>query len=312
MIHKPFISLSIAIVLCFSVFSCVNKNASESGTRKIAPYKLPEIPSFITDPTAQASYAATHFWGNFNFNDTLYISQIDNEQALFSNYINALNYAEKKAVDTSIKETLKKAEAEETGAMYAAFLKSFKHYLHDPNSPLRNEDIYITVLEYAIASEKTELATRERSKFELEMAMKNRVGDKATDLVYTLSSGKTGTLYSIRSPYTIILFYNPDCHSCAETIGGIKASPIITNGIRNKQIAILSFYPDEDLEIWKKHLHDIPAEWVNGYDKNRETETKQLYDLKAIPTLYLLDADKRVLLKDVPGPVLEEYLMMRL
>ena len=312
MTPKLFISILTAIVLCLSIFACTSKNTSESGTQKIAPYKFPEVPSFITDPTAQASYAATHFWDNYNFNDTLYISIIDDKQALFSNYITALSYSEKKTIDNSIKETLKKAETEETGTMYAAFLKTFKHYLHDPNSPLRNEDMYITVLEYAIASEKTELATRERSKFELEMAMKNRVGDKATDLVYTLSSGKTGSLYSIRSPYTIILFYNPDCHSCAEIIGGLKASPIITNRVKNKQIAILSFYPDEDLEIWKKHLQDIPAEWVNGYDKDRKTENEQLYDLKAIPTLYLLDADKRVLLKDVPAPVLEEYLMIHL
>ena len=34
----------------------------------------------------------------------------------------------------------------------------------------------------------------------------------------------------------------------------------------------------------------------------------RLYDLKAIPTIYLLDSSKRVILKDVPVEVAEEWL----
>ena len=38
---------------------------------------------------------------------------------------------------------------------------------------------------------------------------------------------------------------------------------------------------------------------------------QQLYDLKAIPTLYLLNKDKTVLLKDAPAQTIEEYLLMK-
>ena len=301
-----FLNFLAGTALCICLLACSGKNKPAQPE----PFKLPEIPTFITDFEGQAAYIAAHFWDHFNFNDTLGISQIEKEiQMLLPNYVSAFNYIDKSLVDKSITETLKKAEVEESGIMYAAFIEKFKHYLYDPNSPFRNEDFYITVLEYTIASEKTEYATRERAKFDLETAMKNRIGNKAANLTYTLASGKTGTLYGIQSPYTLILFYNPDCHSCEETINRLKASPVITESIKAKKIALLAFYPDQDLEIWKKHLADIPAEWINGYDKDRETESKQLYDLKAIPTLYLLDADKQVLLKDVPDHVLEEYLM---
>mgnify|MGYP002527024690 FL=1 len=49
-------------------------------------------------------------------------------------------------------------------------------------------------------------------------------------------------------------------------------------------------------------------EWINGYDKKQTIEQNNLYDLKAIPTLYLLDKDKTVLLKDVTTKEIEEYL----
>ncbi len=38
--------------------------------------------------------------------------------------------------------------------------------------------------------------------------------------------------------------------------------------------------------------------WINGYDKELTVLERELYDLKAMPTLYLLDKDKKVLLKD--------------
>ena len=289
------------------LLACSGKGKSDAARPE--PFKLPEMPMFITDTEGRAGFVAAHFWDHFNFSDTLGIAQLEKEkQLLLPNYFSAFGYIDKTLVDKSITETLKKAEAEETGTLYAYFLKCYKDFLYDPNSPFRNEDFYITVLNYAIASEKTEFATRERSKFELNRAMKNRVGDIANDLTYTLSSGKTGTLHGIQSPYTLLMFYNPDCHTCEETINALKSSRIITRGLAEKKLAIVAFYPDEDLAIWEKHLPDIPAKWTNGYDKERAAENNELYDLRAIPTLYLLDAQKRVLLKDAPAIAVEEYL----
>lgn len=42
----------------------------------------------------------------------------------------------------------------------------------------------------------------------------------------------------------------------------------------------------------------MPANWINGFDSNQEIANEELYDLKAMPTLYLLDKGKKVLLKD--------------
>jgi len=296
------------MALSICLLACSNKGKS-GETARPEPFKLPEIPLFITDIEGKAAYVAAHFWDHFNFSDTLGIAQLEKEkQLLLPNYFSTFGYIDRTLVNKSITETLEKAEVEETGTLYAYFLKCYKDFLYDPNSPFRNEDFYITVLNYALASEKTDFATRERSKFELNRAMKNRVGDIANNLTYTLLSGKTGTLHSIQSPYTLLMFYNPDCHTCEETIGALKSSRIITRGLNERKLTVVAFYPDEDLAIWEKHLSDIPAEWINGYDKERVAENKELYDLRAIPTLYLLDAQKRVLLKDAPAIVIEEYL----
>lgn len=47
---------------------------------------------------------------------------------------------------------------------------------------------------------------------------------------------------------------------------------------------------------------------LNARDASQVINRHRLYDLKAVPCLYLLDADKRVLLKDVTVEHVELYL----
>ena len=43
-----------------------------------------------------------------------------------------------------------------------------------------------------------------------------------------------------------------------------------------------------------------PDEWYNGFDPDLVIRTDNLYNVRAIPSLYLLDAEKSVILKDAP------------
>ncbi|MFR2226329.1 MAG: thioredoxin family protein, partial [Bacteroides xylanisolvens] len=134
---------------------------------------------------------------------------------------------------------------------------------------------------------------------------------KALNFIYKLSSGTQGSLYKQKSVYTLLFINNPGCHACTETIEALKNAPIINQLLEQKRLTVLSIYPDEELDEWRKHLNEFPKEWVNGYDKTFAIKEQQLYDLKAIPTLYLLNKDKTVLLKDAPAQTIEEYLLMK-
>ena len=47
-------------------------------------------------------------------------------------------------------------------------------------------------------------------------------------------------------------------------------------------------------------MHENPSWWISAYDKGPKILNGDIYDLKAIPTLYLLDGAKTVMLKDAP------------
>lgn len=182
--------------------------------------------------------------------------------------------------------------------------------LSDPNSQIRNEELYIPLLEAIITSPFYDSTEKIRPKYQLDMAKKNRMGQPAADFTYTLASGKRGNLYQVEAPYTVVYINNPDCTACREIKEMMAASTVIASKLRSGQLKIVAIYPDEDLTIWRKHLSDTPKEWINGYDAELALRKQELYDLRAIPSMYLLDGQKNVLLKDCTSvDQLEAYLV---
>lgn len=290
--------LPVALILCLC--SCKNGNASgqtaDVPQDTITAFTLPPIPAMLNTPELRADFLVKHYWDQVNFADTNYIHHPEVTEQAWADYCDLLNHVPLPTAQKAMKETIRKAEVNKK--VFSHITELADKYLYDPNSPLRNEEFYIPVLEAMTASPILTEIEKSRPKARLKLALKNRIGTRALNFTYTLASGAQGTLYQIKSKYTLLFINNPGCHACTETIEALKSAPAINELINKKQLTILSLYPDEELENWRKYRNDFPNEWINGYDKAFTIKTENLYDLKAIPTLYLLDADKKVLLKD--------------
>ena len=183
--------------------------------------------------------------------------------------------------------------------------------LGDPNSPLRNDEFYIPVLRAQLSSPWYDEYERLAPEYRLSLASQNRIGQPANDFRYTLASGATGTLYGLRAEYVLLFINNPGCPMCREIREAISASPMLTELIEHGRLRVLALYPDENLDEWRAYREQIPASWINAYDDGCVLREKGLYDLSAIPSLYLLDAQKRVLVKDATDVALVEEVIDR-
>lgn len=305
-------NISLILILCLLLGACKNGNASsqsksETPQDTIKAIKMPAIPQMMTAPEQRADFLAKHYWDNVNFADTNYIHHPDITEQAWADYCDLLNHVPLSTAQEAIKKTIARTETEKKVFDYITGLAD--KYLYDPNSPLRNEEFYIPVLEAMISSSVLTETEKIRPQARIEMAYKNRVDTKAIDFIYTLESGAQSTLYKIKSQYTVLFINNPGCHACTENIEALKDSPIINELIQKKQLAVIALYPDEELDEWRRHRDEFPQEWINGYDKSLTIKTQNLYDLKAVPTLYLLDANKKVLLKDATVQAITQYLM---
>jgi len=294
-------------MMSFFIFSaCSGKAQQETSYKEELKFQMVSVPSMLIDPQQRADYLADHYWDNFDFTDTAYINLPKITEQAFADYIQVLSHTTPGHPGKSIHKMLH--EAEKDTAIYSYFISLYEKYLYEPNSPLRNEELYIPVLEYILNSSTVGDIYKVRPAYLLELINKNRLGKKANDFTYTLTNGKRSRLYDIKADYTILYFYNPDCETCNDLTRQLSQSSLLNALLDKKKLIILAVYPDEDLAAWKNHISEIPVKWINAYDDSMKLENEEIYDLKAIPTIYLLDKNKTVLLKDTTFEQLEEYL----
>jgi hypothetical protein len=267
------------------------------------------VPAGLTGTRDRAAYLAVHYWDSFHFGDTSYVDLPEVTEQAFCDYLPVLAYCDSAQLSASVAAVLDRARHEDaSGRMHGYFAELFKKYLYDPNSPMRSEELYIPVARHIANDSLADYAQRERAGFSLGMMLKNRTGHKATDFAYYLPSGAKGTLYSVRAEYTLLLFYEPGCPACREAIGLLKGSQVIERLTGQRRLRILSVYAGTDRDAYNKHRGELPASWTDGHDRDGRIESKRLYDLKATPTIYLLDRDKRILLKDTDAATAEKLL----
>jgi len=306
LLHWIFVGWITFLALC----GCALKEKKEVDNSSTAP-KLKDFervlpPVLMTNPQDRAGYMIVHYWENFNFTDTMYCHAPQITDQAFVNFISLFPHASMDKVSEGVKKMLDAAEVDVV--MYNYFLKLADHYLYAPLSQMRNDEFYIPFMEQVVASTKVTEVHKQRTELFLQLLYRNRPGSKAEDFVYTTSSGQSGRLHAVSAPYTLLMFYNPDCADCKVTTASLKRSPVVTTAVSSGQLKILAVFPDQDLDIWRSHLNEIPSSWINGYDKTFEIRTNDVYDLKAMPTLYLLNKDKIVILKDISVDNLNNYL----
>jgi hypothetical protein len=304
---KNYFAIVLSFFLIGTLFSC-GGGAAKKGRQSVT-FRQATVPAMITDPRQQAEYLAEHWWDHFDFADTLFLAQPDAIEQALVDYLAILPHIDPARAGSAIGGMMRRAEADT--AVYGWFRRQAEHYLWDPNSPMRNEDLYIPVLESILASNADPLILRQAD-YQFAQARKNRPGAVAADFTYTLGSGRTGRLSQLSGEYTLLFFNNPGCSTCAEIMGQIDTSPVFGAllSARPARMTVLAVYTDEDLEAWRQYLPQMPVGWIVSH--SRAPEQDATYDLRAIPTMYLLDADKRVLLKDPTFGQLETYLVQQI
>lgn len=284
------------------------------GGRTEKPFEVapPQLPAYLSDAGEQAAWFARHFWDNYPFADTTCLRESDYTQKLCAVFFHQLGGLKPTDAQAALHKLLEKALTTAPDSTTRArvgnrFIQWAEEGLYDPNSPLRNEDLYLAIQRHILRASQTDSAQKARAQRNLALASLNRPGSRAADFHYvpalknrpnTAFEDHAVRLYHLQSPYLLILFNNPYCQACKEVIEELEAAPALRDLQQNKKLQVLALYTDANLEEWNAYLPQMPAHWINAYNPASRITEETLYDLRAIPTLYLLDRDKTVILKD--------------
>lgn len=323
-LHATTLGILLPFCLVCAIVSCTGGNSGKNSSSITHPEEFPYVkaPTFITQQEEIIKYAARNYWNGYfkaGEKDTSVYS-MDTEQFVkaYVKYVailNAIVYKNYNIVESSQKKLFAAADSlylsgHKTPLM--RLLSLSENYLYDPNSPYLNEETYIPVLESVIKLKSLDSLKKIQYIWQLDMARLNRVGQKANDFDFVhLTRNKSlaaSSLYKIKAEYTLIYFNNPDCSSCKGQLEQLLQNTHISTLCGAGRLKVLSMYIDEQTELWERHSNDVPLSWIYARDAALVLRNNELYGIRAIPSMYLLDKDKRVLLKDANAETVIGYL----
>ena len=265
--------------------------------QSLGSFPFPAIPEVLTSSEDRKAYLLTHYWEQLDFTDTTLVDNRDVTEQGFVNFIALL--ADGTTPEELTRESLENWCAGFVGKEHArkVLTQTADDYLFNPNSPFYNEGLYGMYLEALLGKLPQTDAMRSAYRFKLELVRRNNVGDKATDFTYYQPDGTRRTLVttSVKNDRLLLMFYDPECESCHEVLLQMAADTALAEAVRAGKLSVLAVYTEK--AAWRKALPDMPEGWTVGTDREA-VKTGALYDLKAMPLLYLLDGQKTVLLKD--------------
>lgn len=264
----------------------------------------------ITEPAERMAWLGEHFWDRYMATDSLYYSdsvtvngvKMEDLEKQVGIFVTLLEQGAPESSERAMTTLYTRMEAFQQTFAEANLLPELtgliSRYLYDPNSPVRSEELYLPFVQGLSNCQLITGLDRARYAREARLCALNRPGTRAADFRFVDTAGRSHTLYGIKAEMMLLVFGNPDCHACKELQAALEESEELSGAIASGELKVVDIYIDEDIEAWKKHIPEYPTTWMNGYDPAFVIRTDLLYNVRALPSLYLLSADKTVLLKD--------------
>ena len=134
----------------------------------------------------------------------------------------------------------------------------------------------------------------------------NLIGAQGMELNLPDSTDKLQSLYGIKSPITILVFWNPDCSHCQKEIPVLYK---LWNGIKDNGVAVYAVNTEFDKAKWTKFIVDQKLKgWTHVHDIKLTTNFRKYYDVYSTPVVYVLDANKKIMAKRIAADQIEGFL----
>jgi thiol-disulfide isomerase/thioredoxin len=137
----------------------------------------------------------------------------------------------------------------------------------------------------------------------------NLVGNQAPDLQRLESwDHKYYSLYDLDNDYIILIFWEPHCGHCKKEVPKLHKvyKELKDEGI---DVEVMAVYTQIDRKPWEDFIKEKEInDWINVYDKYQFTNFRNLYDVYATPTIYVIDKDKKIIAKRIGSEQIKSFI----
>mgnify|MGYP002139613449 CR=1 FL=1 len=131
------------------------------------------------------------------------------------------------------------------------------------------------------------------------------VGTKVKNIVLNDSLGRPHSLYDVKSKYTILYFWDPDCGHCQKITPKLKES---YDKIKSKGVQVFAVCTEVEIDKWKKFIREKDLNWINVADPELHNNFRHDFDITTTPQIFLLDENKNIIAKKIEVDTMNDIL----
>ena len=118
----------------------------------------------------------------------------------------------------------------------------------------------------------------------------------APNLILIDTNNQWTSLHKIQANYTVIVFWDPDCGHCRTELPLIK--DWVNDEAKHMNVKVFAVCSDTNLRKWRKEVRTKGYDFINVNGTRSVTQDyHDLYDIISTPVIFILDKDKKSLLR---------------
>ena len=225
------------------------------------------------------------YWNGHDFGSLDGFDDIDAAEEKFDGYIDLLNQVPVDVASENLRAFLDSA-ARDTVA-YMVWASWFEPYLHSPESPYRNDELFSVWLGRVLQDRILDDYTMEHLQQIKDVQFLNVIGETAADVLLTDVEGAEYRISDFKGQRTLLMLLDANCPSCLD---------YLTENLKEygrqdiRLVAILVNGSPMHIRNVSSHLSDdIISRWLLTWCPGREIEEGRIYDLTMVPSRIMLD-----------------------
>lgn len=264
----------------------------------------PILPNGRPDSLFPYRYYKAHYWDNINFSDDRFLRTPVFHNKLVQ-YFDRLIVKHPDSINIAIDYVITKARSNKEVFKYCLV-----HLLNEyANSKIMGMDaVYVHIAEKYYGGGEAYWVDQTLLYKIIDRAKTLKpllIGKIAPNLMLKDSAGVYKSLYSVKSPYTLLVFWDPDCGHCK------KAMPFIIdayNKYKTKGFEVYAICTETERDKWLKYIKENNLQWINVADIELQNDFRTVYDISSTPKLFLLNDKKEIIAKQMGGEQLNDIL----
>ena len=275
------------------------------------PVKVPDAPKKpdgTIDSTFQLRWYREHFFDNFDLADDALLRM---PRPIYSDkineYLDKLFAPQPDSITKAAIKLIEKAKKNQETYKYSSWVCLLKY--QQPEI-MGLDAVYVNLYDKYFASGEMSFWVNDKLAKNLkefaERTRRSLIGKTAPNLIMQDLTLKPRSMYDIKSRYTILYIFDPDCGHCKEETP--KLVDFYTKNKTKFNVEVYAVSADSSLAKMRDYIKTMNMKWitVNG-PRTYVGSYQDLYDAITTPSLFVIDTKRKIIAKKVPAEKLEEF-----